>query len=152
MVMMLTSSGFDSGGRLAERCTCDGEDASPPLAWSGVPAGTRSLALVCLDPDAPSGTWYHWAVYDLAPNLTELAGHQLTTGGALRQAINDFGKPGYGSVCPPSGHGLHHYRFRLYALTAERLELPPRPGCRDVERAAEAHALARADLIGTYSR
>jgi Raf kinase inhibitor-like YbhB/YbcL family protein len=152
MAMILTSSGFDNATRLPARCTCDGENASPPLAWSGVPAGARSLALVCIDGDASAGTWYHWAVYDLGPNLTELAGYQLSTGGALRQAINDFGQPGYGGACPPSGHGLHHYRFRLYALSIDRLDLPPRPGCRDVERAAEAHALARADLVGIYSR
>ena len=151
MTMTLSSPEFHAGSRLPVRFTCEGADVSPPLAWSGVPAGTRSLALVCADPDAPSGTWYHWAIYGLAPEIAGLAAGQHA-GHSFHEAVNDFGRPGYGGACPPHGHGLHHYRFRLYALGVEHLDLAARPRCRDVEHAAETHALARADLVATYSR
>jgi Raf kinase inhibitor-like YbhB/YbcL family protein len=152
MTMRLISAGFANGGEIPARFTCDGDNLSPPLAWSGAPAGTRSLALVCSDPDAPAGTWYHWAAFDIPCTLDALEEHCRPASTTMRQAINDFGKRGYGGPCPPSGHGRHHYRFILYALDAEHLDVPASAHCRDVVKAAKAHALATAELIGVYVR
>ncbi len=148
------SPAFAHGERIPRRHTCEGADVSPPLGWSGTPANARSLVLLCSDPDAPRGTWWHWGVYDIAPAVSELPeGH---AGGPrtprLPQAINDFGRPGYGGPCPPPGHGTHHYRFRLLALGIETLPLPDRPRCPEVEAAARPHVIAEAELVGTYSR
>ncbi len=152
MTLTLESSAFRSGADMPERFTGDGEDASPPLAWSGAPSATRSFAIVCSDADAPGGTWYHWAIFDIPRSAVELAEHHPPSGGTPLQALNDFGKPGYGGPLPPAGHGPHRSRFRLYALDVERLGLPAKVRCRDVERAAEAHGIARADLFARYSR
>jgi len=154
MALRLISSAFAQSGRIPVRYTCEGADTSPPLEWAGAPAGTRSFALVCSDPDAPAGTWYHWAVYDLAADTTSLAAGYPTSGrvGTTRQAVNDFRRTGYGGPCPPPGHGTHHYNFVLTALNVDALDLAAGAGCRDVERAAGDHALARAVLTGTYSR
>jgi Raf kinase inhibitor-like YbhB/YbcL family protein len=104
--MELASSAFADGSAIPRRFTCDGDNLSPPLQWSGAPAGTRSFVLLCDDPDAPSGTWHHWAAYDIPPTAVELA-----VGAAqdkkMKQAVNDFRKPGYGGPCPPHGHGPH---------------------------------------------
>jgi len=114
------------------------------------PPGTRSLALVCSDPDAPAGTWHHWAIYDIAADATGLdAGYPADAPG---QAVNDFNRVGYGGPCPPKGHGVHRYRFRLMALDVEGLGLGPRPTCADVESAAAPHMLADTVLTGVYSR
>ncbi len=150
--MGLTSSAFAQGKNIPSNFTCDLGDYSPPLAWSGAPSDTRSFALVCCDPDAPSGNWYHWAAFDIPVGTTGLAESLGPQKAPFREAINDFGKRGYGGPCPPEGHGRHHYHFKLYALDIAHLELPASVRCREVERAAEAHALATAELIGTYSR
>lgn len=154
MSLSLTSEAFADGQRIPARYTCDGEDLSPPLAWSGAPPGTRSFALFCEDPDAPAGTWHHWAAFDIPAGTTRLAEGvpRAAQVGDLRQASNDFRQPGYGGPCPPKGHGVHRYRFRLLALDLEHLPVAGRPGCRDVARAARPHALASAELVGTYSR
>ena len=154
MTLRLESPAFAPGGRIPDRFTCEGGDASPPLGWSGAPQGTRGYALVCSDPDAPSGTFYHWAVYDIPAEAHGLAERQRTgeRGGPYVHALNDFGRPGYGGPCPPRGHGPHRYRFRLYAVDTARLPIGAHPGCRDVERTAHAHALAEAELVGTFSR
>lgn len=151
--MRLRSSAFSDGAAIARRFTCDGEDISPPLEWSDVPTGTASFALLCEDPDAPGGTWHHWAAYDIAASRTGLpldAGNAAQSLG-FEQAINDFGKPGYGGPCPPRG-APHHYHFRLLALSLARLALPGTPSCRDVEKAARPHSLAAATLVGIYRR
>ncbi|MDJ1159196.1 YbhB/YbcL family Raf kinase inhibitor-like protein [Chelatococcus sp. SYSU_G07232] len=152
--MQLRSSGFDDGATIPRRFTCDGENLSPPIAWSDPPEGTRSFALVCNDPDAPRGIWHHWAVYDIPADRTMLAEGiaALSDVKGLRQAINDFGRPGYGGPCPPHGHGPHHYHFRLMALSTDRLPLPREAACRDVEREARKHALAEASLVAVYER
>lgn len=152
--MQLRSSSFSDGAAIPRRFTCDGEDLSPPLEWSGVPPGTRSFVLLCDDPDAPAGTWHHWAAYDVPAdrrNLAEGAAGEVA-GTGFKQAINDFRKPGYGGPCPPHRHGVHHYHFRLLALAVGRLPLPPNPPCRDVEREARKHAIAEATLVGLYQR
>ena len=154
MTLTLTSSAFGHETRIPSRYTCDGDDLSPPLSWRGAPPGSKSLALICSDPDAPMKTWYHWAVFDIPPlvdHLDEGIGRRAHADG-MRQALNDFGRFGYGGPCPPKGHGDHHYRFHLLALEIASLALPERAHCRDVERAAAAHILGEALLIGTYSR
>jgi Raf kinase inhibitor-like YbhB/YbcL family protein len=120
MALTLKSSAFGQEQRIPDRYTCEGDDISPPLSWSGAPPRTQSFALVCSDPDAPMKTWYHWAIFDIpatADHLDEGVGSRVRAGG-LRQAVNDFGRPGYGGPCPPKGHSEHHYRFHLLALDA----------------------------------
>lgn len=151
--MRLVSDAFEHGKAIPRRFTCDGDDVSPPLAWSEVPPVTRTFVLLCDDPDAPSGKWHHWAVYDIAADSTALvqaAGRAGTT--AFKQATNDFGRVGYGGPCPPRSHGPHRYHFRLLALSADRLPLRAAPSCADVEREARKHILTEAILIGIYER
>jgi Raf kinase inhibitor-like YbhB/YbcL family protein len=154
MALILTSPAFSDGARIPARYTCEGEDRSPPLAWSGAPAAALSLALICSDPDAPVGTWYHWVIFDLPAGRTELP-EALATDAALpfaRQAVNDFKRTGYGGPCPPKGHGTHRYQFRLLALDVAALPMPLRCDARAVEQTAKAHILAEATLTGLYSR
>lgn len=154
MSLTLTSTAFSHGERIPERHTCEGDDLSPPLAWSGAPKGTASFALLCDDPDAPRGTWHHWAVFDIPADTSALReGYPPDAAvGRVRQAVTDFGRTGYGGPCPPPGHGIHHYFFKLLALNVARLDLPAGARCEDVEEGAEPHVLARAELMGTYSR
>jgi Raf kinase inhibitor-like YbhB/YbcL family protein len=154
MTLQLTSKAFADGDSIPQVHTCDGRDISPPLAWSGAPAGCRSFALLCDDPDAPAGTWHHWAVHDIPPTQTSLPERMkaIAQTGAIRQAVNDFGRVGYGGPCPPRGHGPHHYRFRLLALSVDRLDLPEGAQCADVAEAAQRHKLAEATLTGIYER
>ncbi len=154
MAMRLSSPAFPAGGRIPDRHTCEGADLSPPVSWSGAPPGTRSFVLVCEDRDAPAGTWYHWAVFDIPSDQTSLPEGlaKAEKVGRLRQAINDFRKPGWGGPCPPRGHGTHHYRFLLLALSVATLPLGARPGCREVLAAAEPQVIAGTELVGTYSR
>jgi Raf kinase inhibitor-like YbhB/YbcL family protein len=152
--MELRSSAFSDGETIPRRFTCDGQDLSPPLDWSGAPAQALSFAIVCDDPDAPGGTWHHWAAYDLPADRLGLAEGAAQRGGAIgfRQGVNDFGKTGYGGPCPPRGHGPHRYRFRILALSLARLPLSGTPSCVDIERAARKHVIAEADLVGLYER
>lgn len=153
MALTLTSPAFASGGRIPDRHTCDGEDLSPPLDWTGAPPETRGFALVCSDPDAPAGTFYHWAVHGIPADAKGVAEGQPVRGSrGLLQAVNDFRRMGYRGPCPPRGHGVHHYHFTLYALPVDALPVGAAPGCREVERAARAAAIARAELIGTCER
>lgn len=151
--MRLRSSAFADGAAIPRRFGCDGEDISPPLEWSDVPAAVKSFALLCDDPDAPGGTWHHWAVYDIAGALTSLplgAAAEAKKFG-FKQAVNDFRKTGYGGPCPPPG-APHHYHFRLLALSVEKLAVPDGAPCRRVESEARKHSLAEATLVGTYRR
>jgi Raf kinase inhibitor-like YbhB/YbcL family protein len=103
--MRLNSSAFADGSAIPRRFTCDGDDLSPPLSWSDAPPGTRSFVLLCDDPDAPAGTWHHWAAYDIPSTLTALAERAASDAerGGFKQAINDFQRSGYGGPCPPRG-------------------------------------------------
>jgi len=151
--MRLRSSAFADGSAIPRRFTCDGENVSPPLDWGDVPAATRSFVLLCDDPDAPGGTWHHWAAYDIAGSQTGLpldAGNDAAKLG-FKQATNDFRKPGYGGPCPPPG-APHHYHFRLLALSVERLPVRAGVSCRNVESEARKHGLAEATLVGIYRR
>jgi Raf kinase inhibitor-like YbhB/YbcL family protein len=150
---ILVSSAFDDGAAIPRRFTCDGENLSPPLQWSGAPSGTQSFVLLCDDPDAPAGTWHHWAAYNIPPAVTELAvAVDAEQNAKLRQAVNDFRKVGYGGPCPPHGHGPHHYHFRLLALSTDQLRAKANASCRDIEREARKYAIAEAILVGRYER
>ncbi|MGD0024555.1 MAG: YbhB/YbcL family Raf kinase inhibitor-like protein [Xanthobacteraceae bacterium] len=152
--MRLRSSAFSDGSAIPRRFTCDGEDLSPPLDWSEVPAGTRSFVLLCDDPDAPAGTWHHWAAYDIPAVQTALPLDASKNAEKLgfKQAINDFQRPGYGGPCPPHGNGPHHYHFHLLALSVDRLSLAAKASYRDVESQARKHTVAEAVLVGIYRR
>ncbi|MFI4974942.1 MAG: YbhB/YbcL family Raf kinase inhibitor-like protein [Caulobacterales bacterium] len=149
--MWLKSDGWGDGGFIPRRYTCDGEDLSPPLDWGDARAGARSLVILCEDPDAPGGIFHHWAVYDISAGRSALS-EGAASEGRLSQGVNDFGRSGYGGPCPPHGDGPHRYRFRLLAVSSERLAVPGRPSCRSVERAAQGSALEEAILVGRYAR
>lgn len=141
----LMSEAFAEGQPIPTQFTCDGANQPPPLAWGDPPEGTRSFVLIVDDPDAPSGTFRHWGAYDIPASAR-------SPGGDFPQAMNDFGKPGYGGPCPPKGHGPHHYRFKLMALDVDKLELGSSPKIADVEAQADRHVVGRAALMGTYER
>ena len=147
--MKLTSAAFAEGGTIPAKYTCDGLDVSPPLAWSSVPAGTKAFALIADDPDAPAGTWVHWVLYNVPGSIAQFPEGVSGPGGAV-QGRNDFGKVGYGGPCPPPGKP-HRYFFKLYALDAP-LALKAGAIKAEVERAMQGHALAEAQLMGTYGR
>ncbi|HEX2450618.1 MAG TPA: YbhB/YbcL family Raf kinase inhibitor-like protein [Gemmatimonadales bacterium] len=156
MPFALTSTAFGPGGDIPRDCTCDGADRSPPLAWSGAPAGTRSFALIVDDPDAPDPkapkmTWVHWVLYDIPASATGLAEgidhKQLPPG--TREGVNDWKRTGYGGPCPPIGR--HRYFHKLYALDALLGDLG-RPTAAQLAAAIKPHLLAQAELIGTYQR
>jgi Raf kinase inhibitor-like YbhB/YbcL family protein len=152
MSFKLASSAFAEGGAIPPRYTCEGHDVSPPLAWSGVPPGTRSLALIVDDPDAPDPvaprmTWVHWVMYDIPPAAGQLAEGAAAPAGA-KEGPNDWGRTGWGGPCPPIGR--HRYFFKLYALDtvlglvgAEKAQL---------DAAMRGHVVAEAKLIGTYQK
>jgi Raf kinase inhibitor-like YbhB/YbcL family protein len=166
LTITLRSAAFSDGGLIPKAHTCDGEDRSPPLEWSGVPGTARSLALICDDPDAPMGTFSHWVLFNLPPRVQALpegdsAAATITApasepGGASgaeaprpQPGKNDFGKLGYGGPCPPSG--THRYIFRLYALDT-RLGLTSSATRADVLQASRGHILAEGRLMGRYAR
>jgi Raf kinase inhibitor-like YbhB/YbcL family protein len=152
-VMQLTSTAFLTGKPIQGKYTCDGPDVSPLLQWSEPPAGTKSFALICDDPDAPMGIWVHWVIYGLHAAMRELPEKVATTEvlpNGAKQGLNDFRRVGYGGPCPPPG-GPHRYFFKLYALDTE-LPLTPRATKRDLLRAMSDHILAEAQLMGTYRR
>jgi len=153
MAFELRSSAFEANQRIPKKYTCEGLDVSVPLTWTEVPAGTKALALIADDPDAPGGTWVHWVMYDLPVSLTHLseavpAKDNVENGG--RQGINDFRRVGYGGPCPPPGP-VHRYFFKLYALD-HSTGLPARATKRQLMEAMKGHILAEAQLVGTYSR
>ena len=154
MGMTIRSNAFTDGGEIPTRFTCEGEDVSPELSWSGVPAGTRSLALVVDDPDAPDPaapktTWVHWVLYDIPASALGLAeavsDDDLPAG--TRSGVNDWKRTGYGGPCPPIGR--HRYFHKLYALDTTLPDLGEPIKAR-LEAAMEGHVLARATLMGTY--
>ena len=152
----LKSGAFTPGQPIPARHTCDGQDLSPELHWSGAPENTRAFALLCDDPDAPSGTWVHWVVYDLPPaavSLPEGSGRSVQLPAGSREGLNGWGKTGYRGPCPPPEYEptTHRYFFKLYALDT-LLGLPEGALREEVEAAIEGHVLATAELYGTYSR
>jgi Raf kinase inhibitor-like YbhB/YbcL family protein len=153
MSIQLESAGFTEGAAIPTKYTCDGANVSPPLKWSNVPQGAKSLALIADDPDAPAGTWVHWVLFGVPPSTTELpegvAAAKTVLDGA-RQGTNDFRKIGYGGPCPPRGNP-HRYFFKIYALDTE-LTLNAGATKSDLTRAMEGHILAQGQLMGTYKR
>jgi len=149
----VTSSTFPAEGSIPAKYSCEGANISPPLSWTTLPAGTKSVALICDDPDAPAGTWVHWVLYNL-PATTNALEEKLPTAASLpngtRQGVNDFGKTGYGGPCPPPGKP-HRYFFKLYALDTG---LPLKPGAtkQELVQAMEHHILAEGQLMGKYQR
>lgn len=146
--LSLTSDAFQDGQPIPVQFTCDGADQTPTLHWGDPPVGTKSFALVIDDPDAPSGTFRHWGVFDIPSSARSIGGGQK----AGTEVSNDFGKQGYGGPCPPKGHGPHHYHFKLFALNIGSLGLNADAHVSDVEREAEKHVVGRAELVGTYER
>ena len=154
MTMTLTSASFPNSGAIPRRYTCDGQDISPALAWAGLPAGTKSLALIVDDPDAPDPaapklTWVHWVLYNIPPGATglpEAVSAKNLPAGTL-QGLNDWKRTGYGGPCPPVGR--HRYFHKLYALDRVIPDLGT-PTKAALEKAMQGHILARAELIGTY--
>jgi hypothetical protein len=156
MALILKSSAFSGGGEIPKRHTCEGDDASPPLAWAGAPAGTKSFALVVDDPDAPDPkaprmTWVHWVLYDIPATATALAEgvKRAALPAGTREGKNDWQRTGYGGPCPPIGR--HRYFHKLYALDAALGDLDA-PAKADLERAMQGHVLAKAELVGTYQK
>jgi Raf kinase inhibitor-like YbhB/YbcL family protein len=145
--MELASSAFEAGERIPRPHSCEGEDVSPPLSWQGLPEGTRSLALIVDDPDAPSGTFTHWIAWAIDPASGGFAEGEP----APREGRNDFGEQGYRGPCPPPGHGPHRYFFRIFALEAEP-DLEPGAGRDELEDAIQGRTLGGTELIGTYER
>jgi Raf kinase inhibitor-like YbhB/YbcL family protein len=143
----LETGAFENAQTIPSRHTCEGEDVSPPLRWTNVPEGTRSLALVVDDPDAPSGVFTHWVAWGLDPAVEGLGEGES----APHEGQNDFGTTGYRGPCPPPGHGRHRYVFRLYALDGD-LELGASVAKAELEQAIEGHVLTTAELVGTYER
>lgn len=155
--MKLTSAAFRDGAAIPVRHTCDGEDSSPPLAWSGVPEGTAALALIMDDPDAPAGTWVHWVLYDLPAGAAALPeglskGERPPCGGAQGACwgVDEFSRIGYHGPCPPPGRP-HRYVFTVYALDAAT-GLRPRRTKAELLRAIKGRVLAHASLTGLYGR
>lgn len=156
MPLGLTSPAFPHQGDIPRRHTCEGADMSPPLSWSDAPTGTKSLALIVDDPDAPDPkaprmTWVHWVLYNLpaeARALPEGVRRDALPPGT-REGRNDWKRTGYGGPCPPIGR--HRYFHKLYALDTVLPDLGA-PTKSDLERAMEGHVLARAELVGTYKK
>lgn len=145
--MKITSSAFNHNQNIPSKYTCDGENISPPLSFLGVPKNAKSLILIVDDPDAPGKTWVHWTVFNIDPAVQEVSESSIPEGGI--EGMTDFGKPGFGGACPPTG--THRYFFKLYALdttfafslTADKKE---------IEKAMQNHILASCELVGLYKR
>lgn len=151
MAFRLSSPAFADGADVPVRYTCDGEDLSPRLTWSGAPDGTRSFVLIMDDPDAPRGTFTHWVVYDIPPDETELA-ENVPNGTIGISGRNSFGRRGYGGPCPPPKDEPHRYRFTLHALDIPSLALSGNVTREDVDAKIDAHVLRSAQLVGRYQR
>jgi len=149
--MRLSSDAFLANEPIPARYTCDGDNLSPQLAWEGTPDGTSSLVVICDDPDAPGGAFYHWAAFDIPADCSGLAEGVDRKEAAFNQAINDFQRTGYDGPCPPRTHGAHRYRFRLLALSVKHLA-HGRHSCREVDSMAGKHVISEANLVGLYKR
>lgn len=160
MPLELTSPAFSNGATIRRKYARDGENISPPLKWAGAPVGTRSFALICEDPDAPSGTFRHWAIANIPADRN---GVSEGTGATAEEVTfepsdvfdavrNDFGGTGYDGPAPPRGHGVHHYHFKLAALDVEAVEVALVETADELWRAVRPHIIAEAETVGTYQR
>lgn len=153
MPLTVSSSGFANGASIPKKFTCDGQDLSPPLAWTEPPGAAKTFALIADDPDAPVGNWNHWTIWNIPANQRALAegtskDAQLADG--TEQGRNDFRKTGYNGPCPPPGKP-HRYYFKLFALDS-KLDLEPNSTKKQLEAAMKGHILAQAECMGTYGR
>lgn len=152
MDLKITSTAFEQGDTVPVKYTCSGEDISPPLSIEGAPEGTRSFALIMDDPDAPGQIWVHWVVANLPDSVTSIPeGASGALPGAAVEGVNSWEKTGYGGPCPPPGHGVHHYYFKLYALDTT-LDVDATATKGEVVNAMSGHILAQAELMGTFER
>ncbi|MBI5324086.1 MAG: YbhB/YbcL family Raf kinase inhibitor-like protein [Ignavibacteriae bacterium] len=152
MSIQITSNAFSEGEMIPKVYTCEGKDISPPLSWNNLPGGTKSLALINDDPDAPVGTWIHWVIFNIPPTetgLKEAIPAEKILANGTRQGITDFRRVGYGGPCPPSG--THRYFFKLYALD-KMLELEAGSTKAQLLTAMEGHILGQGQLIGKYKK
>lgn len=145
--MLIASAAFERNTSIPAKYTCDGENVSPPLTFSGVPESAKSLAFIMDDPDAPRATWVHWTVWNIDPKTINIAANSAPPG--IVEGKTSSGKSGYGGPCPPSG--THHYYFKLYALDTT-LNLDESAEKQDLESAMAGHVLGQAELVGTYSK
>ncbi|HPV62460.1 MAG TPA: YbhB/YbcL family Raf kinase inhibitor-like protein [Fervidobacterium sp.] len=150
------TSSFKNGEFIPKKYTCEGEDISPELVITDIPANAKTVAIICDDPDAPVGTFVHWVLWNLpvkgtkavvAENLKKV--DKLADG--TRQGYNDFGRVGYNGPCPPRGHGAHHYHFKVYALDTT-LDIKGNVKKADLEKAMKGHILAQGEIVGLYER
>ena len=156
MKLELTSTAFQHGEKIPAKYTCEGEDISPPLSWKGVPEGTKSLALIIEDPDAPDPKapkmiWVHWILYNLPPNMISLP-EAMTANNIpqdAKEGLNSWKRTNYGGPCPPIGE--HRYFHKLYALDTLLTECDS-PSKEEIESAMSNHVLAQTELMGTYEK
>ena len=147
MALRVSSPVFSNGSEIPRKYTCDGQNAPPPLEWAGVPNTAKSLAIICDDPDAPSGTFTHWVLYDIPASASGLPEHPtIGTSG-----VNSFGNAGFGGPCPPKRDHAHHYHFHIYALDVDSLGTAGLSKDDAVE-AMRGHVVAEAEVVGTYKR
>jgi Raf kinase inhibitor-like YbhB/YbcL family protein len=156
MSLSITSSSFSNGGEIPIEFTCEGNDTSPELQWSGSPGNTKTFALIVDDPDAPDPkapkmTWVHWVLFNLPASTKQLAAAIASADlpAGTQEGINDWKRTGYGGPCPPIGR--HRYYFKLFALDTELSFVRP-PKKADLEAAMTGHILAEAVLLGTYQK
>jgi Raf kinase inhibitor-like YbhB/YbcL family protein len=152
MNITLKSGAFKEGEFIPKKFTCDGENVSPPLEWGEIPKGTKSIAIICDDPDAPRGTWVHWVIYNIPPStisLQENIPYEKVLEDGTIQGKNDFRKIGYGGPCPPNG--IHRYFFKIYALSVT-LALAPGLTKGELLHAMEEHIISEGKLMGKYNR
>ena len=152
MSIQVTSTAFENGYAIPERYSVDGMDVSPPLHLESLPEGTKSIAVICDDPDAPMATWVHWLLYDLPGDVTDIAEnypHYEVLDNGAKQGVSDFGRIGYEGPAPPNGK--HRYFFKVYALDS-MLDIAPGATKPQLEKAMEGHILARGQLMGKYCR
>ena len=156
--LTVTSTAFEHQGWMPARCTCDGENVSPHLAWDGAPEGTRSFVVWMEDRDVPAPslrlfTWVHWLVYGIPPDVHALPGalpKQAVLDNGANQGLTSFRRPGYGGPCPPIG--THSYTFIVYALDTKLDLEPARASSRAIRQAMQGHVLATGELVGRYNR
>lgn len=146
--LSVQSTAFNHNDMIPSKYTCDGANVSPQMKWSGAPAGTKSYALLCDDPDAPVGDWVHWILFNIPAGTTELPEHFAKTAG-IKAGITDFRKLEYGGPCPPSG--VHRYFFKVFALDTV-LTLKEGATKAELLQGMEGHVLAKGELVGRYSR
>ena len=145
--MQITSTAFSHNQNIPNKYTCNGSNTNPPLQFLNIPSNAKSLVLIVDDPDAPGKTWVHWVIYNIDPQIKKIAENSVPQN--AQQAMTDFGKPGYGGPCPPSG--THHYHFKLYALDTilDGLHNPDKAA---IEHAMNGHIIEQSELVGLYSK